>query len=63
VSAIRHCAPAFATDIRHDDARASEVIRRLRSLLKKAPFELKNIDINDIVRETTNFVSAVAVAR
>ncbi len=53
----------IVSDIRHDDARASEVIRRLRSLLKKAPFELKNIDINDVVRETTDFVSAVVVAR
>ena len=53
----------IVSDIRHDDARASQVIRRLRSLLKKAPFELKNVDINDIVRETTDFVSAVVVAR
>ena len=29
-------------DILRDDRRASEVIRRMRSLLKKAPFELKN---------------------
>jgi signal transduction histidine kinase/ABC-type uncharacterized transport system substrate-binding protein len=50
-------------DIRQDDARASEVIRRLRSLLKKAPFELKNIDVNDVVRETAEFVSALAIAR
>jgi signal transduction histidine kinase len=50
-------------DIRHDDERASEVIRRLRSLLKKAPFELKNVDLNGLVRETIEFVAAVAVAR
>ena len=29
-------------DILQDDRRASEVIRRMRSLLKKAPFELRN---------------------
>ena len=28
-------------DILQDDRRATEVIRRMRSLLKKAPFELK----------------------
>jgi ABC-type uncharacterized transport system substrate-binding protein len=41
----------IVADIRRDDARASEVIHRLRSLLKKAPFELKNADLNDIIRE------------
>ena len=35
-----------------DDRRAGEVIRRMRSLLKKAPFELKQFDLNEIVRET-----------
>ena len=39
-------------DILQDDRRACEVIRRMRSLLKKAPFELKNFDLNDLVRET-----------
>jgi signal transduction histidine kinase len=50
-------------DIRRDDQRASEVIGRLRSLLKKAPFELKQIDLNDVVRETMRFLSALAIAR
>ena len=50
-------------DILHDDRRAGEVIRRMRSLLKKAPFEVKNIDLNDLVRETIEFLSALAVAR
>ena len=50
-------------DILQDDRRASEVIRRMRSLLKKAPFELKNIDLNDVARETVEFLSALAVAR
>jgi signal transduction histidine kinase len=30
-------------DILQDDRRASEVIRRMRSLLKKAPFELEPV--------------------
>jgi signal transduction histidine kinase len=35
----------------------------MRSLLKKAPFEVKNIDLNDLVRETVEFLSALAIAR
>jgi signal transduction histidine kinase len=50
-------------DILQDDRRASEVIRRMRSLLKKAPFDAKNIDLNDLVRETVEFLSVLAVAR
>jgi signal transduction histidine kinase len=50
-------------DILKDDRRAGEVIRRMRSLLKKTPFEVKNIDLNDLVRETTEFLSALAIAR
>jgi signal transduction histidine kinase len=50
-------------DIRRDDQRASEVILRLRSLLKKAPFELKDFDLNDLVGETIELLSGVAVAR
>jgi signal transduction histidine kinase len=50
-------------DILRDDRRASEVIRRMRSLLAKAPFELKSLDLNDVARETVEFLSALAVAR
>ena len=50
-------------DILKDDQRANEVIRRMRSLLKKAPFELKNFDLNDLVRETRGVVSSIAVGR
>src|SRR5262249_22699910 len=53
----------IAADIKRDDERASEVIHRLRSLLKKAPFELKDIDLNDVMREAVEFLSALAVAR
>jgi signal transduction histidine kinase len=51
------------SDIRRDDQRASEVIRRLRSLLKRAPFEAKEIDLNGMVGETIDLVSALAHAR
>lgn len=50
-------------DIRRDDARASEVIVHLRSLLKKAPFEEKELDLNDVVRETVAFLAPLATAR
>ena len=49
-------------DILRDDRRASEVIRRMRSLLKKAPFELKNLDLNEVARETVEFLATLAVA-
>lgn len=51
------------SDIRRDDQRASEVIRRLRSVLKKTPFEIVNIDLNDTVRETISLLSAVSDGR
>jgi signal transduction histidine kinase len=50
-------------DILKDDQRATEVIRRMRSLLKKAPFELKNFDLDEVVEETIRFFSALAVSR
>ena len=56
----------IVADILRDQRRASEVIRRLRSLLKRSPFELKDIDLNEVVRETEKFVSslsAISVAR
>ncbi|WP_407178511.1 ATP-binding protein [Bradyrhizobium sp. STM 3562] len=53
----------IVADIRRDNERASEVIRRLRSLLKKTPFELNSLNLNDIVREATEFLSALAAAR
>jgi hypothetical protein len=35
----------------------------MRSLLTKAPFELKSLDLNDVARETVEFLSTTAVAR
>jgi signal transduction histidine kinase len=51
------------SDIRRDDVRATEVIGRLRTLLKKVPFELKAIDLNDVAQETVRFLSALAIAK
>jgi signal transduction histidine kinase len=50
-------------DILKDDRRVSEVIRRMRSLLTKAPFELKSLDLNDVAREAIEFLSTLAIAR
>jgi len=50
-------------DIRRDDQRASEVIRRLRSVLKKTPFEIRDIALNGTVREALGLVKAVADGR
>jgi signal transduction histidine kinase len=50
-------------DITRDDQRASEVIRRLRSMLKRTPFEVSEVDLNETVREVVGFLSAVADGR
>jgi signal transduction histidine kinase/ABC-type uncharacterized transport system substrate-binding protein len=50
-------------EIRRDDQRASEVIRRLRRLLGKSAIEAQNIDLNETVREVFEFLSAQAAAR
>lgn len=41
----------------NDDQRATEVIRRLRSLLKKAVPEMKPIDINAVINETSLLIT------
>jgi signal transduction histidine kinase len=56
---IRH----ILADIRRDDLRASEVIRRLRSVLKKTPFEIRNLELNDTVWEAIGLAAAVADGR
>ena len=56
---IRH----ILADIRRDDQRASEVIRRLRSVLKKTPFEIRNLELNDTVWEAIGLAAAVADGR
>ena len=51
------------SDIKRDDLRASEVIRRMRSLLKRVPFETKEIDLNLTMREAFDFLAPQASAR
>ena len=50
-------------DIRRDDLRASEVIRRLRTLLAKHEVERKPFDLNDAVREIESVLGAEARRR
>ena len=52
----------IVSDILHDDRRATEVIRRMRALLKKTPFEQKQFDLNEVVQETIRFFSALAIS-
>jgi signal transduction histidine kinase len=49
-------------DIGRDQRRASEVIRRLRSLLAKSPAETREVDLNEIVHEVVELLSAQAAA-
>jgi signal transduction histidine kinase len=51
------------SDIRRDDMRASEVVHRMRSLLKRMPFETTDIDLNQAMREVFELISAQASAR
>jgi len=45
------------SDIKRDNQRAGEVIRRLRSLLRRMPFEAREVDLNDAVAETADLLS------
>ena len=51
------------SDLKRDNQRASEVIRRLRRLLSKSAIEAQEIDLNDTVREAFEFLSAQASER
>jgi signal transduction histidine kinase len=50
-------------DIKRDDQRAGEVIRRLRGFLKRTPFETREIDLNEIMDEAFKFLSVQASER
>ena len=39
------------SDIKRDDQRASEVIKRLRRLLTRGSFDPQEVDLNEVVRE------------
>jgi signal transduction histidine kinase len=54
---------AILADIRKDDQRASEVIRRMRKLLRKQELAPKSIEINEAVEEVLKLLSIDASAR
>ena len=51
---------AIFGDIRRDDERASEVIKKLRELLQKRPVEMIPIEINEPMRAVLRFLSVTA---
>ena len=53
----------LAAEIRRDDERAGDVLIRLRSILKKKPYELRPFEINEVVAEAVKLLSGLAAAR
>jgi signal transduction histidine kinase len=54
---------AILSDIVHDDLRASEVISRIRPLLRKGESEQVRLDVNELVREVVSLLDIDARAR
>lgn len=55
--------PDIISDIRKDDIRASEMIRRMRGLLQKHELEARPVDLNDVALDTVAIVRPDANAR
>jgi signal transduction histidine kinase len=51
------------SDIRNDDIRASEMIRRMRQLLQKRELEVQPVDLNEVAEETAAVVGPDARSR
>ena len=51
------------SDIQRDNLRASDVVRHLHGMLKKAPPEMRTVDLNEIVRDTIVLLAPLAAAR
>jgi signal transduction histidine kinase len=50
-------------DIRRDDQRASDVIARIRKMVRKAEFEVRDIDLNETIDEAVQIVAADATVK
>ena len=50
-------------DIKRDDQRASDVIARLRAMLRKSAFEIRDVDLNAAVQDVARFVASEASVR
>jgi signal transduction histidine kinase len=55
--------PDIISDIRKDDIRASEVIRRMRGLLQKHELESKPVNLNEVAQDTVAIVRLDAKSR
>lgn len=51
------------TDIRRDDQRASQIVLAMRSLLNKGESEIVRYDLNNVVRETFEYLNTEAKQR
>ena len=54
---------SIVDDILRDNQRASDVIRKIRGVMRKAPFDPKKLDFNEVVNESVEFLSALGVGR
>ena len=54
---------AILRDIREDGWRASEVIRRMRSMLKRQPFKMELIDVKSLLEALGGLLQAVVISR
>jgi two-component system sensor kinase FixL len=54
---------AILADIVKDDRRASEVIRRLRELLRKGQLEMTRVNLTAAIRDVVDLVSSEAIIR
>jgi signal transduction histidine kinase len=50
-------------DIKQDDKRASEVIARIRTMLRKTAVNVEEVDVNEIIGDTMKLLSADASAK
>ena len=50
-------------DIRRDDQRASDIVARVGKMLRKTAFEVREIDLNEAIRETVEMLSEEAIER
>jgi signal transduction histidine kinase len=55
--------PDIISDIREDDIRASEVIRRMRRLLQKRELESRPVNLNEVAQDTVAIVRPDARSR
>jgi C4-dicarboxylate-specific signal transduction histidine kinase len=51
---------AILGDIKRDNRRASDIISKIRKLLRKSEFELQDTDLNEAIDETMKLISAEA---